>query len=67
MFKWNREITFELFSVIAADDPVTCASICKQHGLLAVEGWNRFRNLAKKDKVLTRAIKQSKIRQVRRS
>ena len=35
--------------------------------LLALEGWHRFRSLPKKDKVLARAIKQSKIRQVRRS
>ena len=61
------EIIYEPLSVIAADDPVTCAAYAKQHDLLAVEGWHRFRNLAKKDEVLTRAIKQSKMRQVRRS
>ena len=61
------EMTFDPLSVIAADDPVTCAAYAKQHDLLAVEGWCRFRNLAKKDKVLARAIQQSKIRQVRRS
>ena len=38
-----------------------------KNDLLALEGWRRFRNLAKKDKVLARVIKQSKIRQVRRS
>ena len=32
-----------------------------------LEGLHRFKSLAKKDKVLARAIKQSKIRQVRRS
>ena len=58
---------FGLLSIIAADDPVTCAAYAKEHNLLAVEGWHRFRNLAKKDKVLARAIKPSKIRQVRRS
>ena len=62
------EITFELLSVTAADESVTCAAYAKENDdLLAVEGWCRFRNLAKKDKVLARAIKQSKIRQVRRS
>ena len=66
--EWETgEITFEPLSVIAADDPVSCAAYAKQHDVLAVEGWHRFRNLAKKDKVLARAIKQSKIRQVRRS
>ena len=48
-------------SVIAADDPVTCAAYAKQYDLLALEGWHRLRNLAKRDKVLARAIKQNKI------
>ena len=61
------EITYEPLSIIADDAPVTCAAYAKENDLLAVEGWHRFRNLAKKDKVLARAINQSKIRQVRRS
>ena len=66
--EWEAgEITFEPLSIIAADDPVTCAAYAKENDLLALEGWHRFRSLAKKDKVFTRAIKQSKIRQVRRS
>ena len=44
------EITFEPLSVIAADDPVTCAAYVKEHDLLAEEGWHSFRNLAKKVK-----------------
>ena len=39
----------------------------KENDLLAIERWHRFRRLAKKDKVLARPIKQSKIRQVRTS
>ena len=66
--EWETgEITFEPLSIIAADDPVTCAAYAKENDLLALEGWCRFRSLARKDKVLARAIKQSKIRQVRRS
>ena len=65
--EWETgEITFEPLSIIAADDPVTCAAYAKQHDLLALEGWCRFRNLPKKDKVLARAIKQSKISQARK-
>ena len=55
----DGEITFEPLS-IAADDPVTCAAYAKENDLLALEG-HRFRSLAKKDEVLARAIKQSKI------
>ena len=67
MERETGEITYEPLSIIAADDPVPCAAEAKQHHLLTVEGWYRFRNLAKKDKVLARAIKQSMIGQVRRS
>ena len=66
--EWETgEITFEPLSMIVADYPVTCVAYAKENDLLALKGWCRFRSLAKKDKVLTRAIKQSKIRQVRRS
>ena len=46
--EWETgEITFE-----PNDDPVTCAAYAKENDLLALEGWCRFRSLAKKDKVL---------------
>ena len=65
--EWETgEITFEPLSIIAADGPVPCAAYANENDLLALEGWCRFRSLAKKDKALARAIKQSKIRQVRR-
>ena len=64
--QWETaEITFEPLSIIAADDPVTCAAYAKENDLLALEGWCRFSNLAKNDKIFTRAIKQSQIIQVR--
>ena len=66
--EWETgEITFEPLSIIAADDPVTCAAYAKENDLLALEGWHRFRRLSKKGEVLARAIKQSMIGQVRRS
>ena len=66
--EWDTgEITFEPLSMIATDDPVTCEAYAKENDVLALEEWRRFRSLAKKDKVLARVIKQSKIRQVRRS
>ena len=61
------EKTYEPLSVLAADDPVTCATYSKANDLLCIDGWKRFRNLAKRDKILTRAVMQSKIRQARRS
>ena len=54
-------------SVLAPDNPVTCATYAKENDLLHIDGWKRIRNLAKRDKTLTRVVKQSKIRQARRS
>ena len=68
MVEWETgEITDEPLSLIAADDPVTCAEYAKKHDLLHLDGWKRLKQIAKNQKQLTRAINQSKIRQVRRS
>ena len=68
MVEWETgEITEEPLSLIAADDPVTCAEYAKKHNLLHLDGWKRLKHIAKNQKQLTRAINQSKIRQVRRS
>ena len=61
------EKTYEPLSVLATDDPVTCAIYANENDLLHIDGWNRFRNLAKRDKTLTRAVMQSRIRQARRA
>jgi hypothetical protein len=51
LVEWeNGEITTKPLSVIAADDPVTCTVYAREHELLDVEGWKRFRNLAKRKK-----------------
>ena len=68
MVEWETgEITEEPLSLIAADDPVTCATYAKKHDLLHLDGWKRLKHIAKNQKQLTRAINQSKIRQVGRS
>ena len=51
--EWETgEITFEPLSIIAADDPVTCAAYAKENDLLALEGWCRFRTLPRRIKSL---------------
>ena len=68
MVEWEtREITEEPLSLIAADDPVACATYAMKHDLLHLDGWKRLKHIAKNQKHLTRTINQSKIRQVRRS
>ena len=37
-------------SVLGADDPATCAFYAKENGLSHIDGWERFKNLAKRDK-----------------
>ena len=66
--KWNvqiewetGEITFEPLNVIAPDDPITCAAYAKEKNLYNLDGSRRFRHPIKKEKQLTRVIKQSKI------
>ena len=56
------EKTYEPLSVLAADDPIICTTYAKENDILHIDGWKRFRNLAKNDKALTRAVMQSKIR-----
>ena len=68
MVDWETgEITDEPLSLIAADDPVTWTEYAKKHDLLHLDGWKRLKHIAKNQKQFTRAINQSKIRQVRRS
>ena len=63
----NGEITIEPLSAKADHDPITHAAYAKEKNLYNLDGWKRFKNVIKKDKKLSRAIKQSKIRQVRHS
>jgi hypothetical protein len=66
LVKWeNGEITTEPLLVIAADNPVTCAVYAREHDLLDVEGWKRFRNLAKHEKHFLHLIKQAKMKSYR--
>jgi hypothetical protein len=63
----NGEIMTEPLSVIAANDPMTCAVYAREHDLLDVEGWRHFRNLAKREKHFLRLIKQAKMKSYHQS
>ena len=68
MVEWEKgEITEDPLSINAKDDPVTCAAYANEHLLLHLPEWNKLKHIAKHQKTLTRAINQTKIRQVRRS
>jgi hypothetical protein len=62
MIEWeNGEITSEPLTVIAADDPVTCAIYAKEKGLLNEPGWKRFKGIAKWQKKFTCMVNQAKL------
>ena len=68
MVEWETgEITEEPLLLNTTDDPVTCVAYAKNHDLIHLDGWKRLKHIAKNQKQLTRAMNQSKIRQVRRS
>ena len=68
LVEWEAgKITEKPLSIIAQDDPVTCAAYAKEHNILHQPELNKLKHIAKHQKSLTRAINETKIRQVRRS
>ena len=57
----NGEITLEPLGIIAADDPVTCAIYASDSHLLDLEGWKRFKGIAKWEKKLLCMTNQAKL------
>ena len=75
MVEWESgEVTYEPLTLISKDDPITCAVYAKKHDLLDTTGWKHLKRYAETSKRyaetskrLIRAVKQSRIRQVRAS
>ena len=68
MVEWESgEVTYEPLTLISKDDPITCAVYAKKHDLLDTTGWKHLKRYAKTSRRLIRAVKQSRIRQVRAS
>ena len=66
--EWESgEVTYEPLTLISKDDPNTCAVYAKKHDLLDTTGWKHLKRYAKTSKRLIRAVKQSRIHQVRAS
>ena len=66
MVEWESgEVTYEPLTLISKDDPITCAVYAKKHDLLDTTGWKHLKIYAKTSKRLIRAVKQSRICQVR--
>jgi len=66
MIEWeNGEITAKPLSILAADDPVTCAIYARDNGLLELDGWKRFKPIAKQQKKFIRMVHQAQLRSYR--
>jgi hypothetical protein len=66
LIKWeNGEVTSEPLTIIAADDPVSCAIYGKKAGLLEHDGWKRFKSIAKQQKKLFCMANQAELRSFR--
>jgi hypothetical protein len=50
MIEWeNGEVTAEPLSIIAKDDPITCAIYARDNNLLDQEGWRRVKSIANRE------------------
>ena len=68
MVEWEPgEITYEPLTLISKKDPINCAVYTKKRDLLDTTGWNHPKRHAKISKRPIRAVKQSRIHQVRAS
>ena len=61
------EVTYEPLTLISKEDPINCAVYAKKRDLLDTTGWNHPKRHAKISKRPIRAVKQSRIHQVRAS
>ena len=63
LIEWeNGETTLKPLSIIAVDDPVTCAIYAKENNLLEKDRRCRFKGIAKRHKKFVRLVNQAKIR-----
>ena len=68
MVEWESgEVTLESLPLISKDNPVTCTLYAKKHDLLDTTRWKHLKRYTKTSKRLIRAVKQSRIHQVRAS
>ena len=66
MVEWESgEVTYEPLTLVSKDDTITCAVYAKKHDLLDTTGWKHLKRYANTFKRLIRAVKQSRIHQVR--
>ena len=58
----DGSITTAPLTLLAGDDPVSCAQYAKDNNLLKKPGWKQFRNTARRQKKFIRMMNQAKLR-----
>ena len=61
----NGETSDEPLSIIAADDPVSCAMYAQDNDCLELPGWRRFCTLAKRQRNMFRLANLAKLQKFR--
>jgi hypothetical protein len=68
MVEWETgETTSEPLSIVAADDPVSCAVYARDNNLLLDPSWRRFKAIAKRHGKYLREINQAKLKSFRQA
>ena len=61
----NGEITEEPVNWMIKESPVVMAEYARDHNLLEIDGWRTLKPIARRAKLLTRLVKQAKLRSFR--
>ena len=65
LIEWeNGEVTSELLSSIATDDPVTRAIYAKDNGHLHLPGWKHFKSMVKTHQKFIRTVNEAKLQSI---
>jgi hypothetical protein len=68
LVEWeDGECSYKPLTILAADDPISCAAYAKRNGLLDVPGFKRFKRMANRDKKFQRLVNQAKLKYFRRT
>jgi Reverse transcriptase (RNA-dependent DNA polymerase) len=57
----DGEVTYEPLHIIAADDPISCATYAKKNGLINMPGWKRFRRFVEHETMIETIVNKVKL------
>jgi hypothetical protein len=57
----DGEVTYEPLNIIAADDPVSCATYARKNGLINMPGWTRFKRIVDNQDLFENIFNKAKL------